>query len=61
MNILSFISALFSAPLSWFTSIFQRSGMISVFLAFFLVLQVTRLLLLPLLGKKDSGSDKASR
>lgn len=51
-EVVNFAEAAFLSPLSWIGSLFSRTGMVGYFTAFFLVYQVTRLILLPLFGRK---------
>lgn len=61
-GVIAMVTNAFTYPIAWFTYVFKTSGMLSFFLVFFFVFQVTRLILFPLLGRagRSVGSDKVN-
>lgn len=52
---------IFSSVTSWFEQIFASTGMWSFFFVFFVILSVTRILVVPLLSGRMRGSDTAKK
>lgn len=57
-QILQLFTTALNAASNWFTSIFQRSEMISVYFGIIALFLMIRFILLPLFGGSGAGSDK---
>lgn len=55
-NILGYLNAMFASCLVWITSLFKASGALPVFLSSFVVYQVVRILVAPIIGAKMSDT-----
>ena len=60
-SILQLFATAFNAASNWFTSIFQRSQMLPVYLGVIALYLMIRFILLPLFGGSGVGSDKAKQ
>lgn len=60
-SILQLFSTAFNAASIWFTSIFQRSQMLGVYLGVIALYLMIRFILLPLFGGSGAGSDKVKQ
>lgn len=59
-DVINFSVNALTYPLSWFTYLMDKCGLIGFFTSFFLVYQVTRLILIPLFGSSLRGSLRGS-
>lgn len=60
-EILQLFATALNAASIWFTSIFQRSEMIGVYLGVIALFLMIRFILLPLFGGSGAGSDKVKQ
>lgn len=60
-EILQLFTTALNAASSWFTSIFQQSGMMGVYLGVIALFLMIRFILLPLFGGSGAGSDKVKQ
>lgn len=60
-SILQLFATAFNAASIWFTSIFQRSQMLGVYLGVIALYLMIRFILLPLFGGSGAGSDKVKQ
>lgn len=60
-QVVNFFGLVFSSVTSWFEKIFSATGMWNFFFVFFVILSVTRILVVPLLSGRMRGSDTARK
>ena len=60
-QLVNFFGLIFSSVTSWFEQIFASTGMWDFFFVFFVILSVTRILVVPLLSGRMRGSDTAKK
>lgn len=61
LSIINFVTQAFLVPGTWFMNILTGSGMVGLFLALFMIFQLIRILMAPIIGHAGSDTAKRSR